>query len=184
MGGRTSALLQGSGAPPARPANYGGYSVDPEYFSVRLLDEALQCVEELKSPAYHPEVVKEAISLGLEKSPPCVEPVGQLLEYLFDKKVINAKDIAAGCILYAALLDDLAIDLPKAPTHFGEIVGKLVLAGALDFKVAREILAKVGDDYYQKAIFSAAVKVVGSDPSGKALLDSQASDVAACESLF
>ncbi|KAL2249591.1 eukaryotic translation initiation factor-like [Sesamum indicum] len=229
MGGRTSALLQGSGAPPARPANYGGYLMDPgsqvpapyrqapaaasatpvtekpiapaksnpdelkrkttslleEYFSVRLLDEALQCVEELKSPAYHPEVVKEAISLGLEKSPPCVEPVGKLLEYLFDKKVINAKDIAAGCIFYAALLDDLAIDLPKAPTHFGEIIGKLVLAGALDFnKVARDILAKVGDDYYQKAIFTAALKVVSSDPSGKALLDSQASDVAACESLF
>ncbi|KAG1364389.1 hypothetical protein COCNU_11G012160 [Cocos nucifera] len=28
-----------------------------EYFHVRILDEALQCVEELKSPEYHPEVV-------------------------------------------------------------------------------------------------------------------------------
>ncbi|PIN17637.1 Translation initiation factor 4F, ribosome/mRNA-bridging subunit (eIF-4G) [Handroanthus impetiginosus] len=228
MGGRTSALLHGSGAPPpsARPA--GGNAVDPgsqapapyrpaptafiapvaekplsttatlnpevlkrktislleEYFSVRLLDEALQCVDELKSPAYHPEVVKEAISLGLEKSPPCVEPVAKLLEYLFAKKVINARDIGIGCLLYAALLDDLAIDLPKAPANFGEIIGKLILARALDFKVVREILKKVGDDYFQKAIFTAAMNIVGSDPAGKELLDSQASDVAACESLF
>ncbi|KAJ6295632.1 hypothetical protein OIU78_023623 [Salix suchowensis] len=41
-----------------------------EDFSVQILDEALQCVEELKDPAFHPEVAKEAISLALEKSPP------------------------------------------------------------------------------------------------------------------
>ncbi|KAL3642982.1 Eukaryotic translation initiation factor isoform 4G-1 [Castilleja foliolosa] len=226
MGGKTSALLQGSGAPPSRQANYGGIAagdlvsqvtapyrpVSPatvsekpqapaaklntdelkrktislleEYFSVRLLDEALQCVEELKSPAYYPEFVKEAISLALDKAPPCVEQVVKLLEYLFEKKVINAKNIETGCQLYAALLDDLAIDLPKAPANFGEIIGNLVLAGVLDFKGLRSILEKVGDDYFQKAIFSAAVKIVGSGPAGKELLDSQASDVDACASLF
>ncbi|CAK9172066.1 unnamed protein product [Ilex paraguariensis] len=31
-----------------------------EYFSVRILDEALLCVEELKSPDYYPELVKES----------------------------------------------------------------------------------------------------------------------------
>ncbi|KAL0284041.1 UNVERIFIED_CONTAM: Eukaryotic translation initiation factor isoform 4G-1 [Sesamum angustifolium] len=228
MGAKTSALVQGNTAPPARPINFGSYvpdtgtgvslpsgqaptvSVAPvsdkplapaaklnpdelkrktislleEYFSVRLLDEASQCVEELKSPAYHPELVKEAISLGLDKSPPCVEPVAKLLEHLFGKKLLSEKDIGTGCLLYAALLEDLAIDLPKAPANFGEIIGKLVLAEGLDFKVVREILEKVGDDYFQKAVFSSAVKIVSSAPGGKAVLDSQASDIAACESLF
>ncbi|KAE8657925.1 Eukaryotic translation initiation factor isoform 4G-1 [Hibiscus syriacus] len=100
-----------------------------EYFSVRLLDEALQCVEELGSPSYHPEVVKEAISIALEKSPPCVEPVSKLIEYLFMKKVLTARDIGTGCLLYGALLDDIGIDLPKAPNNFGEIIGKIILAG-------------------------------------------------------
>ncbi|GER46973.1 eukaryotic translation initiation factor iso4G [Striga asiatica] len=141
-----------------------------EYFSVRLLDEALQCVEELKSTAYHPEVVKEAILIGLEKSPPLVKQVVELVEYLLKKKVINSSDVANGCQLYAASLDDIAIDLPKAPGNFGEIVGNLVLAGGLEFKDVREILGKVGDDYYRKAIFDAAVKIVG-----KEMLDLQAS---------
>ncbi|XP_047169083.1 eukaryotic translation initiation factor [Vigna umbellata] len=154
-----------------------------EYFSVRLLDEALQCVEELKAPAYHPEVVKEAISIGLDKSPPCVEPVGKLLEYLFVKKILSARDIGTGCMLFASLLDDIGIDLPKAPNNFGEIVGKLVLAGALDFKVVRDVLKKVEDDRFQKAIFSAALQVISS-ASGQAVLDSQASDIEACQSLF
>ncbi|XP_028760877.1 eukaryotic translation initiation factor [Neltuma alba] len=154
-----------------------------EYFSVRLLDEALQCVEELKSPAFHPEVVKEAISLALDKSPPCVEPVANLLEYLLIKRILTAIDIGTGSLLYASMLDDIGIDLPKAPNNFGEIIGKLVLAGGLDFKVVKEILKKVEDDMFQKAIFDAAVRVIASS-SGQAVLESQASDIEACRSLF
>ncbi|KAB5516181.1 hypothetical protein DKX38_026829 [Salix brachista] len=67
-----------------------------EYFSVQILDEALQCVEELKDPAFHPEVAKEAISFALEKSPPCVGPVIKLLEFLLTKKVLTARDIGTG----------------------------------------------------------------------------------------
>lgn len=154
-----------------------------EYFSVRLLDEALQCVEELKSPAYHPEFVKEAISRALDKSPPCVEPVATLLEYLFSKNILTAGDIGTGCLLFGSLLDDIGIDLPKAPNNFGEIIGKLILAGGLDFKVVREILKKVEDDFFQKAIFDAAIRVIRS-ASGQALLDSQVSDFEACQSVL
>ncbi|XP_051148388.1 eukaryotic translation initiation factor isoform X2 [Andrographis paniculata] len=159
-------------------------SLVEEYITVRLLDEALLCVEELKSPSYHPEVVKEAISLGLEKSPPCVEPIGKLLEYLFAKKVLGAADIATGCLLYASLLEDLAIDFPKAPPNFGEIVGILVLVGALDFKVVKQILEKIGDDYVQKPVLAAVLNSVGSSPSGKEMLRAQESDVKACEALL
>ncbi|XP_073033651.1 eukaryotic translation initiation factor-like [Primulina eburnea] len=154
-----------------------------EYFSIGDLDEALQCVQELKSP-YHPEFVEVAISLGLEKNPPCVEPVSKLLEYLYDKNVVSAMDISGGCLVYATSLDDLAIDVPKAPDNFGEIVGKLVIAGGLDFKVVKEILTKASDDFLQKAVFAAIIKIIKSDPAGNELLDSQFSDVADCESLF
>ncbi|MBA0844336.1 hypothetical protein Goarm_001436 [Gossypium armourianum] len=149
-----------------------------------LLDEALLCMEELKSPSHHPEVVKEAISIALDKSPPCVEPVWKLLEYLFTKKVFTARDIGTGCLLYGALLDDIAIDLPKAPNNFGEIIGRLILAGGLDFKVVKEILKKMEDDLYQKAVFDAATKTISLNPSGQGLLDASASEVEACQNLF
>ncbi|GFY80972.1 MIF4G domain-containing protein [Actinidia rufa] len=155
-----------------------------EYFSVRILDEALQCVEELNSPAFHSEVVKESISLALEKSPPCVEPVATLLEYLFTKKVLTARNIGTGCLLFGTMLDDIGIDLPKAPNNFGEVIGKLVLAGGLDFKVVNEVLKKVEDDRFQKAIFSAAMRIVTSSLSGQQVSDTQASEIAACESLL
>lgn len=155
-----------------------------EYFSILLLDEALQCVEELHAPAYHPDIVKEAVSLALEKSPPRVEPVSKLLEHLFAKNVLTAGDITTGCLLYGSMLDDIAIDLPKAPNNFGEIIGKLVLVGALDFKVVKEILVKVEDPMFQKAIYNAAVATVTSSPSGQSVMSSQESDIGACQVLF
>nr|KYP31940.1 Eukaryotic initiation factor iso-4F subunit p82-34 [Cajanus cajan] len=158
-------------------------SILEEYFSIRLLDEALQCLEELKSPSYHPEVVKEAISLALDKSPPCVEPVANLIEYLYIKKILTPIDIGTGCLLFGSLLDDIGIDLPKAPSNFGQIIGKLIVAGGLDFKVVKEILKKVDDDMFQRAIFESAVGAIRS-ASGQAVLDSQTSDIEACQSLL
>lgn len=227
IGGKSSALLQGTGGPPARYSSFGVGTEPPapvplpgqtfstpdvppvterpvapaarvnldelrrktisllrEYFGVLLLDEALQCVEELKSPAYHPEVVKEAISLALEENPPCVEPVAKLLQYLYAKKVLTARDIGTGCLLYGSVLDDIGIDLPKAPNNFGEIIGKLVLAGGLDFTVVREVLKKMEDDMFQKAVLDAALRTVSSSPEAQVILDSQASDIEACRSLL
>lgn len=150
-----------------------------EYFSVRLLDEALQCVEELKSPTYHNEIVREAINLGLEKNPPCVEQVAKLLEYLFVKNVFTAREISAGCLLYGGMIDDIAIDLPKAPNNFGEIMGKLILAGGLNFSALKEVLQKVEDEMFRKPIFDATVRVVG-----QGVLEAQAADVEACRALL
>lgn len=155
-----------------------------EYFSVRILDEALQCIEELKSPAFYPEVVEKAISLGLDKSPPRVELVALLLEHLFAKKVFTAKDLATGCLNFASQLEDLAMDLPKAPANFGEIVARLVLTGAMDFKLVNEILKQVSYDLYQKDVFAAIMRAISSSPTGQGVLDSQASDIEACKNLF
>uniref|UniRef100_A0A2P2MMB5 Eukaryotic translation initiation factor isoform 4G-1 isoform X2 n=1 Tax=Rhizophora mucronata TaxID=61149 RepID=A0A2P2MMB5_RHIMU len=155
-----------------------------EYFGVRLLDEALQCVVELKSPAYHPELVKEAILLALEENPPCVEPVAKLLEHLSGKNVLSSRDIGTGCLLYGSMLDDIGIDLPRAPKNFGETVGELVLAGGLDFVVIREILKKMEDRRYQKAVFDAAMMTIIASPGAQAVLDSQASEIEACRGLL
>ncbi|CAN1326036.1 Eukaryotic translation initiation factor isoform 4G-1 [Linum perenne] len=159
-------------------------SILKEYFSIRLLDEAFQCFEELKSPAYHPEVVKEAIALGLEENPPCVDPVFKLLEYLSTKKILTARDITTGCMLYATMLDDIGIDLPRAPNNFGEIVGKLILSTVLDFKSVMEIVKKMEDDMFQKSVLDAAVRTVKSSSAGQGILESQAADIEACQSLI
>jgi len=149
-----------------------------EYFNVRLLDEALQCIEELKTPSYHPELVKEAISLGLEKNPPCVKPVAKLLEHLVSKNVLTPKDLRNGCLLYGSMLDDIGIDLPKAPNNFGEILGSLVMAKASDSELVKEILMKMGDEWFKKAVLEAVTRSVS-----ESLLTTEAVEVEACRGL-
>ncbi|KAK9697431.1 hypothetical protein RND81_08G037100 [Saponaria officinalis] len=155
-----------------------------EYFAIRLVDEALQCVVELKSPAYHNEIVKEAINLGLEKNPPLVEPVVKLLEHLLAKNVFTPRDVATGCLLYGSMIDDIAIDLPKAPNNFGEIMGKLILVGGVNFNVVKEVLKKIEDEMFRKPIFDAIVRVVSSSSAGQGVLEAQARDVEECKGLF
>ncbi|EHA8587825.1 putative Eukaryotic translation initiation factor isoform 4G-1 [Cocos nucifera] len=155
-----------------------------EYFHIRMLDEALQCVKELKSPEYHPEVVKEAINLALDKGQSCVDLVVKLLEYSLAQKVLTPRDLGTGCLLYGATLDDVAIDLPKAPTYFGEVVGKLILAGGLGFKVVEEILKKVEDSSFRSAMFDAVMRTIKKGPNSPAVLGGLAADIKACESLL
>ena len=86
-------------------------------------------------------------------------------------------------LLFGSLLDDIGIDLPKAPSNFGEIIGKLILAGGLDCKLVREILKKVDDGMFQRAIFDSVVGAIRS-ASGQAVLDAQTSDIEACQSML
>lgn len=81
-------------------------------------------------------------------------------------------------------MDDIGIDLPKAPNNFGEILGMLILIGGLDFTVVKEILEKLEDNYFQKSIFDGAMKTLKSSPSGERILATQSVEVQACETLL
>ncbi|KAF3789833.1 Eukaryotic translation initiation factor isoform 4G-1 [Nymphaea thermarum] len=155
-----------------------------EYFSIRDLNEALQCVEELRSPDYLPEFVKEAIALAFDKSPPCVEPISKLLEFLITKKALTVQDLGAGCLQYGSLLDDIALDAPKAPSNFGEVIGRLIIAGILDFNFVRETLQNIEDTFYRKLVFDAAMTWIKSSVAGQGILGSQGADAEACERLL
>jgi translation initiation factor 4G len=50
---------------------------------IRILDEAQQCIEELQSPGYYPEIVKEAVNPALDKGTNFVDPLVRLLEHLY-----------------------------------------------------------------------------------------------------
>ncbi|CAO2035632.1 unnamed protein product [Urochloa humidicola] len=155
-----------------------------EYFGIRILDEAQQCIEELQSPGYYPEIVKEAINLALDKGTNFVDPLVRLLEHLYTKEIFKTQDLETGCLLYGALLDDIGIDLPKAPTQFGEIIARLTLSGGLRFEAVEDILKKMEDTFYRKAVFNAIMKTMDANPSGEAILGSHAAVVDACKSLL
>ncbi|KAJ3679536.1 hypothetical protein LUZ60_017547 [Juncus effusus] len=155
-----------------------------EYFQVRLLDEALQCVEELKSPEYHSELVKEAINLGLDKGAGFVDPLVRLLEYLLEKNVLKIRDLGTGCLLYGSMIEDLAIDLPKAPVLFGEVLGKLIVSAGLGFKVVEEVLKKIEEAGFKKKVLNSVVETIEAAGNGKEVLAQHADEIRVCKELI
>lgn len=154
-----------------------------EYFSVRDCEEAKLCVQELKCPDYYPEFVRQAILLAMENSERHVDLVGQLLEFLYSEKTLPDKIIEAGLMSIADEFDDTAIDIPLAPRFLGELVGRLCLAGATDFKALKEIMLKVDDKPRQRAIFDSALRIIKSSQSTGAL-GAPSDDLTECEKII
>eukprot|EP01018_Ginkgo_biloba_P036005 Gb_34752 [translate_table: standard] len=114
-----------------------------EYFYIGDLEEAMQCVVELQSTEYHSEFVQQAISLAFDHSQRHLELVGQLLQSLHSQKVLSYKSLRNGFLLIAEQCDDLVIDIPFAPKLLGELVGRIVLAGASDLRLLADVIEKV-----------------------------------------
>lgn len=93
--------------------------------------------------------------------------MGKLLNHLVSKNVLNPKDVGSGCVLYGSMLDDIGIDLPKAPNNFGEILG-----------MVKEIVVKMEDEWFKKAVLDAVIKSVS-----ESVLATQAPEIEACRSL-
>ena len=67
---------------------------------------------ELRSPMYHYELVKRAISMSLDEKEKERELVSRLLSSLYPK-VVNAETMGKGFERLFELVDELSLDAPK-----------------------------------------------------------------------
>lgn len=84
-----------------------------EYFDSADSDEVIRSIEELKCRAYHPEVVKRAVSLSLDEGPRERELVSRLLTCLHPTP-LSEEDMEDGFELLLLGLEELSIDCPDA----------------------------------------------------------------------
>ncbi|KAH9559266.1 hypothetical protein CY35_06G048400 [Sphagnum magellanicum] len=142
-------------------------SLVKEYFSVVDLNEALLCVQELKAPYFHPELVQMTLSLALDQRDRECALVLKLLVYLNAKAVISSQDLRGGVLQIAEQLEDVAMDAPRAPKQFGEIVAGLILAGASELRLLLEVCGKMEDPLLRKSVFESAFekfKLIENEP--------------------
>ncbi|CAK9199011.1 unnamed protein product, partial [Sphagnum troendelagicum] len=162
--------------PPAQPPLTGQLAADlpkktqsllNEFFSVVDLNEALLCVEELKAPDFYPELVRMALFLALDRRDRECALVLKLLVHLNAKAVILSQDLRAGVLQIAEQLEDVAMDAPRAPKQFGEMVAGLILAGASELRLLLEVCGKVEDPSLRESVFGFAfgnLKLIENEP--------------------
>lgn len=84
-----------------------------EYFDSSDADEVVRCIHEMKCNEYHPEVVKRAVSLGLDEGPRERELVSRLLACLHPVPLTD-EEMGMGFEVLLDSIDDLVIDIPDA----------------------------------------------------------------------
>jgi programmed cell death protein 4 len=88
-----------------------------EYFDSCDTDEVIRSIEELKCREYHPDVVKKAISISLDKHPRERELVSRLLTCLHPAPLTD-QCMEEGFNVLLDSLDDLTTDVPDAKVSY------------------------------------------------------------------
>ncbi|KAL6856882.1 hypothetical protein ACP4OV_018264 [Aristida adscensionis] len=107
-----------------------------EYIKNGDTTEACRCIRELAVPFYHHEVVKRAITLGME-SPVAENLIVKLLKEASEECLISSSQMMKGFSRVAEGLDDLALDIPSAKSEFQLLVSKAISEGWLDSSYGR-----------------------------------------------
>jgi MA3 domain len=81
-----------------------------EYFDSCDKEEVIRTISELGCPEYHPEIVKKAISLAMDKGP----RERELTSRLFTVFPMSMEELQAGFIILLDGMDDLSKDVPDA----------------------------------------------------------------------
>ena len=97
-----------------------------EYFDSCDSDEVIRSLEELKCREYHPEVVKKAVSISLDKHPRERELTSRLLTCLHPKPLADG-DMEKGFNILLDSLDDLSTDVPEARVSFFGVMSFVML---------------------------------------------------------
>ncbi|KAF7315064.1 MI domain-containing protein [Mycena indigotica] len=111
-----------------------------EFFAIRNLDEAEAYFSALP-PAHHPRLVEKLAGSALEAKESDAQLVADLFGRASSKELCSAEAFEEGLAPLAEILEDIAIDAPKAPNYFALIM-KLV---TFDDERQKRVAEKTGD---------------------------------------
>ncbi|KAL3903469.1 MAG: hypothetical protein SGILL_010433, partial [Bacillariaceae sp.] len=123
-----------------------------EYFDSCDTDEVIRSIEELQCKEYHPDIVKKAVSISLDRHPRERELISRLLTCLHPSPLADA-DMEDGFTILLDSLDDLTTDVPEAKTMVANFLARAVVDEVLPPAFLSEQNNKrPGDEVIEKAI--------------------------------
>jgi hypothetical protein len=94
-----------------------------EYWSSGDSVEAAQCIEDLNSTDYYPDLVTKAVLLSLEKKDRERQDLVSLFKELNEKSLLSAEDYSKGFANVVESLEDIEPDIPFASKYVASFVG-------------------------------------------------------------
>jgi programmed cell death protein 4 len=123
-----------------------------EYFDSCDADEVIRSLEELQCREYHPDVVKKAISMSLDKHPRERELVSRLLTCLHPAPLAD-RDMESGFNLLLDSMEDLSTDVPEAIIMVANFLARAVVDEVLPpAYLSEQNNSRPGDAVIEKAV--------------------------------
>lgn len=113
-----------------------------EFYSIRDMKEAAMCVEDLKSPWFHPTMVSSWLIDSFDRKDAERDALADLLIYLCKTEScsLDHEQLQNGLKIVLSSMEDTVVDAPRAPEFLGRILGKLVAVGEFSIdEIARAI---------------------------------------------
>ncbi|CAN0381768.1 unnamed protein product [Ectocarpus sp. 12 AP-2014] len=96
-----------------------------EYFLSEDVSEVLRSVKELKSPAYHYEIVKRGINMSIDAKDHERELVSKLLSDAYPD-ILSSREVCKGFERLFEMIDDIQLDAPNARTLVASFLARAV----------------------------------------------------------
>lgn len=123
-----------------------------EFFDSADADEVIRGIQEMRCKAYHPEVVKRAISLSLDEGPRERELISRLLTCLHPIPLEDS-DLSKGFEILLDSLEDLSIDIPDAKSIVGSFLARAIVDEVLPPAfISNRNNSHPGDEVIEKAV--------------------------------
>jgi len=104
-----------------------------EYKNSDDLEEANNCVLEIKSPLRNTELISLGLTLCFEGKPNDREQIPKLFCYLFEKNTLTLPAFIDSFKLSIDSIEDIDIDIPFASQYLGDIIGILLANSVFSF---------------------------------------------------
>jgi len=99
-----------------------------EYLSTYDVAEAGECLKELQAPQQHYKAVEKALTIAIDRKEEVRTLMSKLLCELHSEfNVLSQEAIAKGFDEVLSVIEDTDLDMPKASTNLGQMIGKAVL---------------------------------------------------------
>lgn len=143
-----------------------------EFFASGDIEELTKALKDLNVPQLHPQFVKKALVLAIEKHPYEREQMSKLLSSLYGG-VLTMTDISDGFLMALRTLPDIVLDSPDAP----EVLGKFLARAIFDEIVPPAFLTNTLADFAD-GIQMPVTKEPVADPGTLSPLAKEAVDLA------
>lgn len=99
-----------------------------EFLNSNDCKEAAQCIQDLRTEAYHADVVTKALDVVLDKTEKDRNLINTLFAYLAKEGVLSREHFDAGFKDVLEFLEDMIIDIPLIVQHLALILAPLFSA--------------------------------------------------------